>query len=792
MLEKKIAGYSDEISVAPGERIRFMVSCEPGVDRYQADIVRLISGDRQPDGPGYRDELLPTPVSGEYPGRTQETYCGSYAVVPHGPAFAGLESLSLQATIFPTLPSLRRACLISKMDVNAGRGFALWTDPEQGLVLQLGDGAGAVQEFTLGQPFVAREWYLVSATYDSASGEVHLRQVLLDSYARDTSSGEATHKSEGDAVVDCDAPLLIAAASRMEARGKPIGEMIFNGRIERPVVASRVLERSEIEAIRSDAIPLALRSDICAAWDFAQAFDTDDIIDISPNRANGRLINLPIRAVRGSNWTGDELSFRHAPDQYAAIHFVDDSLYDCEWDADFELEVPADTPSGLYAARLRADDQEDHITFIVRPPRDRSTASLALLIPTASYMAYGNSRGGIEAGNELLSNRLHVVSPEERYLNRHPEYGNSMYDNHNDGTGVCYSSRLRPLINIRPTHPWLWQLSADMHIVEWLEAQGIPFDVITDEDMHQDGVSLLERYSCVMTCSHPEYYSTNMWDAVHAFTQRGGRLIYMGGNGFYWRVAYRDDKPGAMEMRRTEDGSRSWASEPGEYYMAFTGEYGGLWWRAGRTPQSLVGNGFIAQGFDHSSYFRRTADSHDPRAAFIFEGVDDEIIGDFGLIGGGAAGLELDSASRAYGTPPHALTVATSEQHTDAYIRVNEDIGHMLLSIGGQDDPQVHARRGLLRDPAGRRRVLDRLNRLEFRPVPQQPRQQRLPNNEKRAQPLPRPSRVRIEGPTAKPNCRQGRAGGTRTPGLMTASQTLFQLIEFPTLDSGLFRLQPS
>ncbi len=706
MLEKKIAGYSDEISVAPGERIRFMVSCEPGIDRYQADIVRLISGDRQPGGPGYRDELLPTSISGEYPGRTQETYCGSYAIVPHGTAFDGLDDLSLQATIFPTLPSLRRACVISKIDVDAGRGFALWTDPTEGLVLQLGDGDGGLQEFALGQPFVSREWYLVSATYDAASGEVRLRQQLLGSYALDSSSGDAEHTSEKAAVVASDAPLLIAAASREEARGRPIGEMIFNGRIERPVVASRVLTHSEVEALRSDELPVALRVDICAAWDFARGFETDEIFDISPNRAHGQLVNLPIRAVRGSTWTGDELSFHHAPDQYAAIHFVDDSLYDCEWDTDFELEIPADTPSGLYAARIRAGDQEDHITFVVRPPRqvselsehsdrngqsDRATASLALLIPTASYMAYGNSRGGIETGNELLSNSLHVVSPDERYLNRHPEYGNSMYDVHNDGTGVCYSSRLRPLINIRPTHPWLWQLSADMHLVEWLEAQNIPFDVITDEDMHQDGVSLLERYSCVMTCSHPEYYSTPMWDAVHAFTQRGGRLMYMGGNGFYWRVAYRDDKPGVMEMRRTEDGSRSWASEPGEYYMAFTGEYGGLWWRAGRTPQSLVGNGFIAQGFDHSSYFRRAPGSDDPRAAFIFEGVDDEIIGDFGLIGGGAAGLELDWASRAYGTPPHALVVATSEQHTDAYIRVNEDIGHMLPAIGGQDDPRVHA-----------------------------------------------------------------------------------------------------
>ena len=701
MLEKKIAGYSDEISVAPGERIRFMVSCEPGIDRYQAEIVRLISGDRQPDGPGYIDEVLPTTISGDYPGRTQETYCGSYAVVSDGPAFDGLANLSLQATIFPTLPALRRACLISKIDGVAGRGFALWTDPELGLVLELGDGAGGSREFPLGHPFVAREWYLVSATYDASSGQVHLSQRLLDSYAHDASSGETTHTSDGSMVVGCDAPLLIAAASRAEARGRPIGELIFNGRIERPVVASRVLEQHDLEVLRRDAIPPALRPDICAAWDFGRAIETDTIIDISPNRAHGELINLPIRAVRGSTWTGEEMNFRHAPDQYAAIHFLDDSLYDCEWDADFELEVPAGTPSGLYAARIRAGEQEDHITFVVRPPRDRATAALALVIPTASYMAYANFRGTIESGFEIPANRLTTIGAEDRYLNRHPEYGNSMYDVHNDGTGVCYSSRLRPIINIRPTHPWLWQLSADMHLVEWLESQDIPFDVITDDDLHQDGVSLLERYACVMTCSHPEYYSTPMWDAVHAFTQRGGRLMYLGGNGFYWRVAYREDKPGVMEMRRTEDGSRSWFSEPGEYYMGFNGEYGGLWWRAGRTPQYLVGNGFIAQGFDHSSYYRRAAGADEPRAAFIVEGVDDEIIGDFGLIGGGAAGLELDWASRAYGTPPHALTIASSEQHSDAYIRVNEDIGHMLPAIGGQDDPRVHADMVFFETPRG-------------------------------------------------------------------------------------------
>ena len=45
---KRILGYSDEISVVPGGRIRFMVSCEPGIERYRAEIVRMRSGDIQP------------------------------------------------------------------------------------------------------------------------------------------------------------------------------------------------------------------------------------------------------------------------------------------------------------------------------------------------------------------------------------------------------------------------------------------------------------------------------------------------------------------------------------------------------------------------------------------------------------------------------------------------------------------------------------------------------------------------------------------------------------------------
>ena len=51
----RIAGYADRFSVHPGEDVRFHVSSEHS-EGYQAEIVRLIHGDTNPAGPGYKEE----------------------------------------------------------------------------------------------------------------------------------------------------------------------------------------------------------------------------------------------------------------------------------------------------------------------------------------------------------------------------------------------------------------------------------------------------------------------------------------------------------------------------------------------------------------------------------------------------------------------------------------------------------------------------------------------------------------------------------------------------------------
>jgi N,N-dimethylformamidase len=226
--------------------------------------------------------------------------------------------------------------------------------------------------------------------------------------------------------------------------------------------------------------------------------------------------------------------------------------------------------------------------------------------------------------------------------------------------------------------------------------------VITDEDLHHEGVRLLEPYRAVVTGTHPEYYTTPMWDGMRAYIARGGRLAYLGGNGFIWRCALSAQMPGVLELRRAEGGIRYRDEEPGEYYLEFTGEYGGLWRRLGMAPQALVGVGTVAVGFDISGYYRRTPASFDRRAAFIFEDIaDDEKIGNFGILGNGASGSEIDTVDPLLGTPTHTLVVASSEGHSANTYLVPDETGFHHCAMDGVQSPRIRADMTFFETPSG-------------------------------------------------------------------------------------------
>ena len=667
----KIVGYSDRLSVRPGESVRFMVSSEHPA--YRADIVRLVHGDPNPEGPGFKEEVVLTPIDGEYAGRRQIIRAGSYAIVPDAPALRPAAGFSLQAWIYPTTPGKGVQGIITKWSASGRAGYGLLIDEHGGLGLRLGDGRGEVEMLSTGVPMLASRWYFVAAAFDAEVRRVTLHQLPVEGWPRDESRAVTERETQQSRSGENDMPLLMAGIRGVETSGGAAVQGHFNGKVDSPRLFNRALLRDEIESLARDDDPTLVEAPV-AAWDFARDFASDEVTDTSANRLHGRLVNMPARAITGHNWSGNETDFRHCPAEYGAIHFHDDDLEDAGWEADFELTVPDGMRSGFYAARLRAGEDEDYLPFFVRPPPGRPTASIVLLVPTATYLAYANKHETV--GKAYPSNQW-----QDQYVLDHDLL--SLYDVHRDGSGVCYSSWLRPIVNMRPKYNqhWLHEgkgaphlLNADLHLADWLETRGFRFDVVTDEDLHREGLEILRPYRVMLTGSHPEYWSVRMLDTLESYLADGGRVMYLGGNGFYWVTSFDPQRPHVIEVRRWR-GTGTWEAEPGELHHSTTGEAGSLWRFRGRAPQRLLGVGFSAYGDDASRPYTRQPDSSNPRAAFIFAGVsDNEIIGDFGLVMGGAGGYETDRADLALGTPPHALVLATTAGFSDNYEPVIEEV----------------------------------------------------------------------------------------------------------------------
>ena len=680
----RILAYADRISARPGERIAFKVSCDGPAD-YDAVVVRLGCATDVPGGPGFREEAVATAVDGRYRGRFQPIRAGSCVEIASAPPLASLESFTVACAIWPTTPGKGEQGLVGTLAEGGRGGFRLMIDALERPALRLATERGT-EDIAVNAVLMPRIWYLLIASYDAGRGAVSIAALPAPPSASPLVPATTTSDMPG-AIAGSAAPLVMGAW-RGEG-GHAAGH--YNGKLEAPRLLARAWEGNPLALFEATAPGPPLAADIVGWWDFSREIPTRRIVDLGPNRLDGRTVNLPARAMKGRRWDGRAMSWREKPEHYGAIHLHDDDLDDCRWETDFELVVPDDMASGCYAAKLTSGEDEEYVPFYVRPGRDGAHAEVVYLASTASYTIYGNYHKQAYSGHsEVMNSSFTVLSDRAEWLSRHPELSGSTYDWHTDASGMAYATRLRPVLDWRPKSG-LWFYDVDSLAVDWLERSGRRFDVVTDEDLHHEGLEALAPYRVVVTGHHPEYYSREMLQALAAFTETGGRLMYLGGNGFYWRIAFDPEKPGVVEVRRSEGGIRAWAAEPGEAYHSFTGEYGGLWRRAGFPPNRLCGVGFTAQGFDASSFYRKTAHATDPRARFVFEGVEGEVIGDFGLFGDGAAGVEVDRYDADLGSPPHALVLARSERHTPGLFRVPEELLATHNMIDGTTNSLVRA-----------------------------------------------------------------------------------------------------
>ncbi len=680
-------GYLDRWTARPGERLELKVSNE---HPYQVSVVRLVQGDTSAHGPGHLEVTQDWWPPRGYPGRVQPVTPGSRAVsgllpLPDDARQVTLGLLFRPGTLATDGPQTVAALLAA--DGRPCLALALTADGNCELRLKCaGPGCDRAdrpvrppgsQRLRVGRWYRAR----ISADLDARSAELEIASVDgAPSGPQRLSARTGLRPAEAGWLAGQGRPsrLVLAAAA---AHGSQAELAHFTGKIEAPVLTARGPDGSQA---------------LTVCWRLGPARGAA-IEDDSGHRAVLQLVNTPMTAVTGHCWDGAVLDFRQAPAQYEALAFHADDLTDAGWETTAVIPLPDTLASGVYAAKLTADGGDRYVPFFVAPAAGQPRNRIAVLMPTFTYLAYANEhvREGVGEFGDIQT----WPSRQDLEISAHRDFGLSLYDRHADGTGVCYSSLLRPVLNLDPSYRfWLFggpvHLGEDLYLLDWLERLGHGYDVVTDHLVHAEGAAVLADYSVVMTGSHPEYASSRLLDALQAHVDRGGKLMYLGGNGFYWVTSVDPAAPHIIEIRRGTSGSRVWESAPGEGYHSTTGEPGGLWRHRGRPPNQLTGVGFAAQGADTKApgYRRVLPPELEDQWGFVFDGIAaEEIIGERGLLLGGAAGNEIDRADVTRGTPAETVVLATSTGHSDAYQLALED---MLLNgpgHGGTQQPLVRS-----------------------------------------------------------------------------------------------------
>ena len=89
-------------------------------------------------------------------------------------------------------------------------------------------------------------------------------------------------------------------------------------------------------------------------WSFADDMEAA-VLESVGGAAELALHQLPARGVTGPHWSGEQQRWSEASDQWNAVHFHPDDLYDAGWSPTLTFDLPEDLPSGIYCFRYQGD-----------------------------------------------------------------------------------------------------------------------------------------------------------------------------------------------------------------------------------------------------------------------------------------------------------------------------------------------------------------------------------------------------------------------------------------------------
>ena len=129
----ELIGYATPMVAHTGDTVSFMISTE--ADKYDATIVRLIHGDDNPEGSGFKSETIDD-FHWQLEGRHQDTYPGSFVFIEGGTNLKISNGFTIQTWIRATKPNQKNYQGIFAQESDHA-GFGLYLDSNGSISLRL-------------------------------------------------------------------------------------------------------------------------------------------------------------------------------------------------------------------------------------------------------------------------------------------------------------------------------------------------------------------------------------------------------------------------------------------------------------------------------------------------------------------------------------------------------------------------------------------------------------------------------------------------------------------------------
>ncbi|MCZ6633281.1 MAG: carboxypeptidase regulatory-like domain-containing protein [bacterium] len=203
---------------------------------------------------------------------------------------------------------------------------------------------------------------------------------------------------------------------------------------------------------------------------------------------------------------------------------------------------------------------------------------------------------------------------------------------------------------------------AEWRLLGWLEREGFAYDLWSETQFHFGDVKL-DDYRVLMLGPHPEYWSSKMYYELKDWVfNRGGRLMYLGGNGLNCEVEFVDRD--GMIVRNGDARRKQAESFESRFHMRQESE------------ANLLGVVFTDAGIMTAAPYEVKDAAH---WVFANTGLQNgDLFGEACLhmrIPGGASGHETDKISPSSPSNVHLLAKGTNVDHGGAEMVVHKPEG---------------------------------------------------------------------------------------------------------------------